>query len=173
MVAYSDWRVAYAKQAKADREARDRLLEHSDLPGCQHLHFLRMACEKICKAYLCGQGVDPAMLQTSHAYIAGPLPIIARQQFALQVGQAQKDRSWMIRAIRNLARKIELLAPAVTGGGANPANCEYPWMGPDGSVKVPAEYNFQLDLLHAEAGRHLIKALYSAVEDLIQPEGRD
>src|SRR5262249_52791508 len=147
MPTYADWRVAYAKQAKADLEAREQLLRNPTLPDCQQLHFLQMACEKICKAYLCGQSADPATLQSSHAFIAGPLPIIARQQFARQSGHGQKDRSWMIGAIRKLARKIELLAPAVQAGGAVPANCEYPWVGPDGAVKVPAEHNFQLDLL--------------------------
>ena len=166
MEQFADWRIAYAKQAKVDLQTRDELLRHPGIPNCQQLHFLQMACEKICKAYLCGQGTDPETLQSSHAYVAGPLPVIARQQFALQSGHVQKDRSWMIAAIRKLARKIELLAPAVKAGGAVPANCEYPWVGPDGSVKVPAEYNFQFDLLYEEAGRHLLKALFSAVDDL-------
>src|SRR5690554_3120919 len=106
-----EWRIGYAKQALADLRARERLLEHSDLPDCQQLHFLQMACEKVCKAYLCGQGVDPETLRSSHAYISGPLPVIARQQFA-QAGpkDAIIDRTWVLNAIRKLARKIELLA---------------------------------------------------------------
>jgi hypothetical protein len=169
MASHIDWRIAYAKQAKADLRAREKLLEHPDLPDCQQLHFLQMACEKICKAYLCGQGTDPRMLQGSHAYIATVLPVILRQQFAVQSRHVQKDRSWVIGAIRKLARKIELLAPAVRGGGTHPANCEYPWVGADGALRVPAEYNFQIDLLYEEAGRHLIKALYAAAEELIEP----
>src|SRR6266850_6190379 len=113
MESYIEWRIAYAKQAKVDLQIRDELLRHLAIPDCQQLHFLQMACEKVCKAYLCGQGIDPKTLQSSHAYIAGPLPIIARQQFAMHSGHAKKDRSWMIHAIRKLARKIELLAPAV------------------------------------------------------------
>ncbi len=107
MPSYSEWRVAFAKQALADLKARDKLLEGPDLPDCGQLHFLQMACEKLCKAYLCGQGVEPSTLQSSHAYIARTLPIIARQQFAVQVGRRANDRSWMIRAIRSLSRKIE------------------------------------------------------------------
>jgi hypothetical protein len=129
-----------------------------------------MACEKVCKAYLCGQGVDPEMLRASHAYIAGPLPVIVRQQFALRSSHEQSDRSWMIGAIRKLARKIELLAPAVTGGGAHPANCEYPWVGPDGMVKSPLDHNFQLDLLYEPAGITLLKVLHAAIDDLINSE---
>lgn len=78
----------------------------------------------------------------------------------------------MMGAIRKLARKIELLAPAVRAGGAVPANCEYPWVGPDGNVRGPAEYNFQFELLYETAGRHLLKALETALDDLIQPAGR-
>ena len=66
--------------------------------------------------------------------------------------------------------KIELLAPAVNDAGRQPANCEYPWAGPDGAIRVPAEYNFGLDLLHEKAGRHLLKVLYAAAEDLTRPE---
>jgi hypothetical protein len=168
MIAYDQWRIAYAKQALADLDAREKLLQHPNLPDCQQLHFLQMACEKLCKAYLCGQGVDPEMLRGSHAYISGPLPIIARQQFALE-GRNNRDRTWVIRALRGLARKIELLAPAVNDAGRQPANCEYPWVGPGNSVIAPVEYKFGLDLLYEKAGRHLLKVLYSASQDLIGP----
>src|SRR6185437_13516789 len=109
MISYHEWRVAYARQALADLRAREKLLKHPEMPDCQQLHFLQMACEKICKAYLCGQGVDPQTLRGSHAYISGPLPIIARQQFAQESRKVHADRTWVIRAIRSLARKIEQL----------------------------------------------------------------
>jgi hypothetical protein len=161
------WRVAFAKQAIADLQARERILQHPDLPDCHQLHYLQMACEKICKAHLCARGTDPLSLQTSHAYVARVLPIIARQQFSMRAKKPQKDRSWLIGAIRKLARKIELLAPAVKGGGAHPANCEYPWVASDGELRIPCEHNFQIDLLYEEAGRHLLKTLYAAADDLI------
>ena len=170
MISYDQWRVAYAKQALADLSAREQLLEDPDLPDCQQLHFLQMACEKLCKAYLCGQGVDPETLRGSHAYISGPLPIIARQQFAQESRKLQSGQPWVIQAIRILARKIELLAPAVNDAGRQPANCEYPWAGPDGAVCVPAEHNFALDLLHEKAGRHLLKVLYTATEELTRSQ---
>ena len=166
MISYDEWRVAFAKQALADLRAREKLLEHPGLPDCQQLHFLQMACEKLCKAHLCGQGVDPEALRSSHAYISGILPIIARQQFAQEARKVHADRTWVIQALRALARKIELLAPAVNDGGRQPANCEYPWAGPDGVVRVPADHNFELDLLHEKAGRHLLKVVYTGAEEL-------
>jgi hypothetical protein len=105
------WRVAYAKQAKADLQSREKLLEDARLPHCQQLHFLQMACEKLCKAYLCGQGNDPNTLQSSHAFVAGTLPVIVRQQFTRESRGNPSDHAWMMKAIRGLARKVELLAP--------------------------------------------------------------
>ena len=159
MTDFEEWRRAYARQAMADLQAREALMDRRGLPDCQQLHFLQMACEKICKAYLCGQGVDPRTLQSSHAYISRQLPIIARQQ-------AVQD--WVLGAIRVLSRKIELLAPAVDDAGRQPANCEYPWIGPDGTVQVPRDHNFGLNLLRETAGRILLKVIYAAAEQLIR-----
>ena len=170
MSSYGDWRVGYAKQALADLRAREKLLEHPELPPCQQLHFLQMACEKVCKAYLCGQGVNPETLRGSHAYISRPLPIIARQQFAVETGKTLASRAWVIKAIRVLARKIELLAPAVDDAGRQPANCEYPWETPDGRVRAPCEHNFGIDLLYEKAGRHLLKVIYSAADELTREQ---
>lgn len=170
MTSYGEWRIAYARQALADLRAREKLLEHPDIPDCQQLHFLQMACEKVCKAYLCGQGVDPETLRTSHAYISGPLPIIARQQFTQEARKVHTDRTWVVRALRVLARRTELLAPAVHEEGRHQSNCEYPWEGPDGTVRVPAEYNFGMDLLYEPAGRHLLKVLHAAADELIRPQ---
>lgn len=166
MSACDQWRIAYAKQGLADLNAREHLLALPGVPECQSLHFLQMACEKICKAYLCGQGVNPETLRCSHAYISGPLPIIARQQFLRLGGNGGKYPQEVVPALRKLAKKIELLAPAVNPGGSVPANCEYPWKGPSGAVHAPCEHNFQLDMLHDKAGRYLLKALYTAAQDL-------
>lgn len=163
----TQWRVAYGTQAKADLAARRTLAAVRRLPECQHLHHLQMACEKLCKAYLCGTGTDPADLRTSHAYIAGPLPVIARQAFAVESLEKRRDRDWALPAIRKLARRIELLAPAVDDGGATPANCEYPWLGPDGSVRAPAEHDFEFGLLYDPAGKLLLKVLDAAADALI------
>jgi hypothetical protein len=166
---YSAWRVAYARQALADLHARDALLKDRRLPPCQELHFLQMACEKICKAYLCGTGgVELKKLQKSHAFISGNLHKIVRQWFMEESTAA--SHLWAMRAIRSLAYRIELLAPSVDKGGRHPANCEYPWAGSDGKVKAPCDHVFEFDLLYEKAGRLLLKALYSAASDLQLPK---
>lgn len=162
------WPLAYAKQAHSDLVARTRLLEHADVPQCHPLHFLQMACEKLCKAHLCGSGADPDQLRRSHAYVAGALPIIVRQHLARQSAQFPKNTGWVYEASKRYARQIELLAPAVTGGGLVPSNCEYPWIGPDGKVVVPAEYNFRFDFLRERGGRTLLKILDAVADDIIR-----
>jgi hypothetical protein len=89
-----------------------------------------MACEKLCKAYLCGQGENPETLRSSHAYISGPLPVIARQQFAQETRSVRTERTWVIQAIRALARKIELLAPAGMMRADNPPTANIPGRAP-------------------------------------------
>jgi hypothetical protein len=160
----ADWRIAFAKQAKADLRAREALEADKSIPACQSLHFLQMACEKVCKAYLYGQpGRDPGELKRGHAYVAKQLPQIARQQLRREAGKVEK---WVIAEIARLARRIELLAPAVDDGGASPANCEYPWLDASGRIVVPADHSCGIDLRGARAGRTLLKVLYRAVDEL-------
>ncbi|MBN1491163.1 MAG: hypothetical protein JXA69_14715 [Phycisphaerae bacterium] len=161
------WPLAYAKQARADLIARNRLLERADLPQCHQLHFLQMACEKLCKAHLCGSGVDAEVLRRSHAFVESVLPVIVREHLARQTGQALTNRGWVYRASKQYARQIERLAPAVTGGGSVPSNCEYPWTGPEGAVIVPAEHNFRFDFLHERGGRTLLKIIGAVADRLI------
>ena len=74
------WGRAFARQAWADFDMWHRLENEREGFGewkvseCHKYHFLQMACEKLCKAYLCASGTDPHRLQSSHAYIAKPLP---------------------------------------------------------------------------------------------------
>lgn len=159
MASLDAWRIAFARQAIADLQARDALLRSRNMPQCQQLHFLQMACEKICKSYLCGHGADPASLQSSHAYIARVLPVIIRHQLADTSGKREKA-SWVVAAVRKLSRQIELLAPAVDAAGGHPSNCEYPWETGDGDVVVPADHHFEIDLLRERAGRLLLKELW-------------
>jgi hypothetical protein len=168
MTGLEPWRVAYARQARADLQARDQLLADPTLPESQQLHFLQMACEKLCKAHLCAHGVDPDVLRRSHAFISVHLPTIALQQFARKSDGRRGAGSWVIAAIRSLARRIELLAPSVDDGGRIPANCEYPWVAPDGSVRAPCDHHFAIDLLYDRAGRHLLKVVHTAITELIE-----
>jgi hypothetical protein len=83
LMATSDqWSHGYARQADADFKMFQLYWSPeapSTIAECHKLLFLQMACEKLVKAHLCGQGKDPAALQTSHAYVAGTLPVILRQ----------------------------------------------------------------------------------------------
>ncbi len=164
MATAEEWRRAYAKQARVDLASYELLIKARTLPACQHLHFLQMACEKACKAYLCGHGVDPTILQRSHAFIARPLATIARRKLK-QFGY--RHQSWALSALRALARRIELLAPAADAGGTVPANCEYPWIDASGRVRTPAEHDFGLDPRRERAGLILMKLLHSLLDDLL------
>jgi hypothetical protein len=164
---HETWARGYARQARGEFEAFQTLERSPELPRCIRLHFLQMACEKLCKAYLCGSGTDPDELQTSHAFIAGPLPIIARQQFARLGGKETTRHSQTLRQVRQLAREIELLAPTVTDGNRRPDNCEYPWEN-GGLLYVPIDYDFpNLNLLEQRAGRLLLKLIPAAIEELL------
>jgi hypothetical protein len=44
-----DWAKAYARQALADLDAREKLAL-SGAHKCHRLHFLKVAAEKVCKA---------------------------------------------------------------------------------------------------------------------------
>ncbi len=125
-----------------------------------------MACEKLCKAYLASRGVDPEVLRRSHGFIAGPLPIIARQILARDAGRFPKQ-TWVLSAIRKLARRIELLAPSVDHAGSVPANTEYPWALPSGEVIAPADFALELTILHERAGVTLLKLVRTAIDDLV------
>src|SRR2546423_566942 len=106
-----EWGKAYARQAKADFAARDALAQHTGIPQCQSLHYLQMACEKLCKAHLCFAGSDPLDVQSSHAYVAKNLPSIARHMFTRQLKRPLRDHGWEMSLMRQLSREIELLAP--------------------------------------------------------------
>ena len=85
-----EWARAYGEQAKADMEAYNVLSAVPRLPLCQSLHFLQMACEKLCKAYLCGKNTDPAQLQATHVGIAKVLPDIIKQEYLFAYGKPPK-----------------------------------------------------------------------------------
>lgn len=75
-----------------------------------------------------------------------------------EAGRLPRD-NWIVAAIRPLARKIELLNPAVQDGGRSPHNCEYPWQAPDGSIVAPADHNFEFSALFEPAGVTLLKII--------------
>jgi hypothetical protein len=160
-----NWVQAFARQAASDLDARERLVGYNSLPACHSLHFLQMACEKLCKASLISAGSDPMQVQSSHAYIAKHLPTIVRLFMSREAGRLQRD-NWIVDAIRPLARRIELLNPAVDDGGRAPENCEHPWAGQDGSIVAPANYKFDFSMLFERAGVTLLKIVRQAAIEL-------
>jgi hypothetical protein len=165
MAAPDDWRIAYARQARADLLTRDQL-DGSASPPCQSLHFLQMGCEKLAKAFLCAAGSDPSSLQGSHAYVAKQLPLVARSQLEDEGAKPGPIRD-VVRFVKRLAREIELLAPAVDDGGRRPDNCEYPWEDSAGRVRIPADFTFAVEaLLREPSGKKALRILQRAADRL-------
>lgn len=161
------WQHAYAVQAKADFAAFTVLRQSHDLPPCLALHCLQMACEKLCKSFLCSQKTEPRFLQTSHAYTAKSLPEIFLRQRSRLGERPLHQYSTLLKQVYNLAREIELLAPTVDSQ-RRPDNCEYPWVDGAGKVVVPAEYPFaNLSLLSEPAGQDLLKIIPFAIDELL------
>lgn len=160
-----DWRRAFARQAQADLHAHDILCRHTDVPECQRLHFLQMACEKLVKAHLHDQSQSGTYSSKSHAVIANKLPMIVRYWHGRRT-RGKRMRREMFDRVKHLAQQIELLAPAVDAGGRQPQNCEYPYQGPGGEVRCPATDSWpNLELATDPAGRLLLVVLPMAISD--------
>lgn len=163
------WSRAYARQAQADLEAREALLG-APAPACQHLHSLQMACEKIAKAHRCLGGADPETLMHGHGFAAKVLPQVARELLRRStfVADLQVKHVGIEAMVRQLAREVDLLAPAVDDDGRRPDNCEYPWKDAGGALHVPAEHGFgSLETLHRHrAGVTFLKIVIAAATEL-------
>lgn len=159
------WSRAFALQAISDFEAREHLLSNPRLPECHQLHFLQMAFEKTAKAHLIAGGTDPFAIQSSHAYIAKVIPTIMRDALGRTAGARQ---SWVIDAVRQLARRIELLHPQVDDGGSVPTNCEYPWPDRNGSVIAPSQHAFSLNLHSEKTAISMIKEVRVRASELAE-----
>jgi hypothetical protein len=133
------WASAYARQALSDLATRE-LLASTGAHKCHRLHFLQMAAEKVCKAYLASRNGHENVRKT-HAYVEKNLPLIARMTYT-NLNDENQIHEWQISAIRRISREIELLAPACDDGGTRQDNSEYPWLDGGGKVTVPCEYNF-------------------------------
>src|ERR1700722_6766137 len=159
MATSPEWSHGYARQADADFKMFQTLEQEAAVEACHKLQFLQMACEKIVKAHLCGEGTNPSVLQTSHAYIAGTLPVVLRQ-VATKYKYTGKNARWVLQHSRYLAQEIEVLAPAEKRGAQRPDNCEYPWEDDDGVLHLPLEWTFiPAQLLLKPAGRVFLKLL--------------
>lgn len=169
MATPQEWSVAYARQAFADLQTYDILAarDRPDVPECHSLLFLQMTCEKLVKAYLCGQGIDAGVLQASHAYIAKNLLLVLRNQPEFHSLTAAKAQSLAART-KHLAQEIEVLAPAVRRGGDRPDNCEYPWEDPGGQLHIPLDWRFSpSSLIVDQGGRTILKLIRVAIQRLV------
>ena len=114
---------AFFRRARADFEIFLRLGRVEGVPRCHHLHFLQMACEKLAKAHRFRAGsATPDHLLSSHAQIQYALPQIARAVFDRfdppGPGRKRRDRKPAIRTLKNIAARLDRLAPSVTDGAA-------------------------------------------------------
>ena len=166
MATNAEWATAYARQADADFKTF-QALQRTPLPECHKLQFLQMACEKLVKAHLCGQGVDPPSLQKSHAYVAGTLPVVLRQYMSL-INFTKPAAREVSKHVKHLSQEINVLAPAVKRGGDRPDNCEYPWADSNGTLHVPLDWSFYpSQLLVAPSGRAFLKLVRGAINQLL------
>ena len=163
------WRIAYARQAAADLTAFERLAAAQDCEVAA-LHSFQMTCEKLCKAFLCRHGDDPGRLQTTHAVVGPQLPRIAIWYAAAVRRPRRRGFDPFLAFVRRLAREIDLLAPAVSGDGRRPDNCEYPWEAGNGVV-APVDTRFAVSgLLRTPAGAATLKIVRLALTDLTRDE---
>ncbi|MBS1813941.1 MAG: hypothetical protein JSS87_03590 [Acidobacteria bacterium] len=101
----SEWSRAYATQALSDLRTYD-LLADGEADDCQLLHYLQMASEKVCKAFLSIE-YGHATVGFSHVVIAKALPLLARRYF---LGRFSKDAvRTQLPKLRSLAVEIESL----------------------------------------------------------------
>jgi hypothetical protein len=165
MATPAQWAKGYARQAKADYETFEKL-QLLTVPECHKLQFLQMACEKLVKSHLCAEKADPALLQSSHAYVAGTLPVVLRQQMVF-INFGGASGRYVLKQAKHLAREIDLLAPAVQRGGQRPDNCEYPWEADGQILHVPLDWTFYpSQLLVQPAGRTILKLILGAINRL-------
>jgi len=166
MATSAEWGAAYARQADADFRTF-QAVQPLRIPHCHKLQFLQVACEKLVKAHLCGEGINPATLQASHAYVAKHLAVVLRQQ-ALSVNFSGGKAREVLKHARHLAQEIDVLAPAVKRGGQRPDNCEYPWEDRGGKLHVPLDWSFQpSQLLTMPAGPTILKLIRGAIDRLL------
>jgi hypothetical protein len=121
-----------------------------------------MAAEKACKAHLV-MAHGHEQVRKRHDCVEKTLPVIARNIYS-KIYAGTKMPAWEIDRIRELAREIELLAPACDDGDARRDNSEYPWEGPGGEVLTPCDYSFSSIDDGSRAIIRLIKLLQEAAE---------
>ena len=127
-----------------------------------------MSCEKLCKARLIEAGTQPEALQTSHGYVANPLPLVIRAQLEF-MGQSLRAKAGFLVFTRHIAAEIEVMNPAVDRYGQRPDNCEYPWEDGAQVLRSPLDWAFPpLQLLRGPFGPTFVKMLRLAVNRALE-----
>lgn len=164
MATSAEWARAYARQAQADFRTWQALEDNESVHACHRLLLLQMACEKLCKARLIEAGTPPADLQTSHGYVANPVPLVIRAQLEF-MGEKLSARVGLLTFTRHLAAEIEVMNPAVKRNGRRPDNCEYPWEDAAQAIHSPLDWSFSpLHLLRDRFGPSFVKLLQCSIE---------
>jgi hypothetical protein len=126
--------------------------------------FLQMACEKLVKAYRCGEGADPSSL-FSHAVLKSKLPAVLRQ-VAVKRGFSGRTARSVFNFVNQMASEIEILSPSVNREEKRPDNCEYPWEDQVGKLRVPMDWSFHItQLLIDPKGHSFLKLVRGAFDD--------
>lgn len=168
MATPAQWARGYARQAHADFQTWQAIEDNEDVHPCHRMLFLQMACEKLCKARLIDEGTPPQSLQTSHGYVANPLPLVIRAQMEF-MGENLRAKAGLLNFTRHLAAEIEVMNPAVDRDGLRPDNCEYPWEDNQLVLHSPLDCQFSpLQLLRDRFGPSFVKLLRLAIERALQ-----
>ena len=168
MVTPAEWARGYARQAQADFRAWQALEVDEHVHPCHRMLLLQMACEKLCKARLIDAGTPPTALQTSHGYVANPLPLVIRAQLEF-MGENLRAKQGLITFTRHLAAEIEVMNPAVDRNGQRPDNCEYPWEDAAQILHSPLDWPFNAaHLLRDRFGPSFVKMLQLAVDRAVE-----
>lgn len=167
MATDAEWSFGYARQADADFKAWEEMQGNDNIAECHRLLFLQMACEKLCKAHLIQEGTPADTLQTSHGYVAKPLPIIIKQQIVF-MKENLKGMQGVLQLAKHAANEIEVLNPAVDRDRQRPDNCEYPWENGQEVLHSPLDWSFDSSrLLTVRHGRTLRKLIREAINRLL------
>ena len=168
MATPAEWARGYARQADADFQSWQAIESNEAVQPCHRMLFLQMACEKLCKARLIDAGTPPEALQTSHGYIANPLPLVIRAQLEF-MGQSLRAKAGLLTFTRHIAAEIEVMNPAVNRNGLRPDNCEYPWEDDQQALHSPLDWQFNpLQLLRDRFGPSFVKVLQLAIDRALQ-----
>ena len=163
-----EWVRAFARQADADFRAWELYDVYPEAVAaeCHRMHFLQMACEKLCKAcVLDAQIVTLDKVQTSHGFVKSQLSTILKQELSYKREKSAQIKTVM-QHFKRFAQEIEVLNPSMDSKH-RPDNCEYPWES-NGRVLSPLDHTFYLSNLMIEpSGINFLKSVRSAINRIL------